>query len=306
MNNFKLTLTTTILLAASSIFGQYNFDFGVKLGASNYLGDIGGKEKTRRGFIMDMKLQETNLTAGLYARYKINNTFGIQGSLNIGKLSGEDQQSENIGRNTRNLRFKNNIIELSVRGEVYIFELNDVGNKGRYWVDMKTYAFAGLTGLHHDPKGRVDGTTDWYKLQPLQTEGVSYSNWGLGIPAGVGLYFTYKRKHRFGMEMAWTTTFTDYLDDISGVYADPADFATPNDPLTSQLANQSALTDADDALLASYDVGEKRGDATHNDTYLFTTLSYGYVLRGKSNFYSQNYGWLSGRKKTVRKVRAKF
>jgi hypothetical protein len=308
MNNFKLTITAFLFVLGTVAYAQYNIDFGVKLGASNYLGDIGGQEKTRRGFVMDMKLKETNLTAGIYGRYKINGTFGVQASLNIGKISGDDAQSSNVGRNTRNLRFKNNVVEFSTRGEVYIFELNDVGGHGRYWVDMKAYGFTGFTAFHHNPKGRLSNGTEWYKLQPLQTEGVAYSQWGFGVPAGLGLYFTYKRKHRFGMEMCWTTTFTDYLDDISSVYADPA---TLGSDLARELANQSALVTDDVALLSNYappsenNMG-KRGDPTHNDTYLFTTLSYGYVLRGKSNFYSQNYGWLSGRKKTVRKVRAKF
>lgn len=294
-------------LLTGSLFAQYNIDFGIKLGASNYLGDIGGKEKTRRNFIWDMKLTQTNLVGGIYGRYKINGTFGVQASLNFGQLSGDDQLSENPGRHYRNLRFKNNILELSLRGEVYIFEMNDVGNHGRYWVDMKTYAFAGLTGFHHNPKGQIYGTSEWHKLQPLQTEGVAYSNWGIGIPAGLGLYFTYKRKHRIGWEMAWTTTFTDYLDDISGFYAD----LSGSSELAQDLANQTALITDDPDILANYappsdnNLG-KRGDPTHNDAYLYTTFSYGYVMRGKSNFYTQNYGWLTGRKKTVRKVRAKF
>lgn len=309
MNNSRnIVLTAAILLLTSIGFGQYNLDFGVKLGGSNYLGDIGGKDQTRRNFILDMKLQETNLVIGGYARYKINGTFGVQGTINFGKVSGDDQLSTNPGRHYRNLRFKNNILEISGRGEVYIFELNDVGNHGRYWVDMKTYAFAGLTAFHHNPKGQIYGTSDWYKLQPLQTEGVAYSTWGFGVPAGVGLYFTYKRKHRIGWEMAWTTTFTDYIDDISGFYADPS---TLSSPLAIELANQTSLITSDQNILASYsppsenNIG-KRGDPTHNDTYLFSTFSYGYLIRGKSNFYTQNYGWLTGRKKTVRKVRAKF
>lgn len=309
MNKTKnIILICFFSLLGSSLMAQYNIDFGVKLGGSNYLGDIGGKEKTRRNFIWDMKLQETNFVGGIYGRYKINGTFGVQASLNYGKVSGDDQLSENPGRHNRNLRFKNNILEISARGEVYIFELNDVGNHGRYWVDMKTYAFAGLTGFHHNPKGQIYGTTDWYKLQPLQTEGVKYSNWGIGIPAGLGLYFTYKRKHRLGWEMAWTTTFTDYLDDISGFYADPNSLVSNT---AVQLANQTALITDDPNILANYappsdNNAGKRGDPTHNDSYLYTTLSYGYVMRGRSNFYTQNYGWLTGRKKTVRKVRAKF
>lgn len=309
MNKTKNILIVFLFsLFAGTAMAQYNIDFGIKLGGSNYLGDIGGKEKTRRNFIWDMKLSQTNLVAGIYGRYKINGTFGIQGSINFGKVSGDDQLSENFGRNHRNLRFKNNILEFSGRGELYIFELNDVGNHGRYWVDMKTYAFAGLTAFHHNPKGQIYGTTDWHKLQPLQTEGVAYSKWGFGIPAGLGLYFTYKRKHRFGWEMAWTTTFTDYLDDISGFYAEPSDLGSQ---LAIDLANQTSLITDDPNILANYAPPSesnfgKRGDPTHNDSYLYTTFSYGYVVRGRTNFYTQNYGWLTGRKKTVRKVRAKF
>ena len=69
MNNTRLVLTTffsLILLLGSS---QYNFDYGIKLGATNYLGDIGGQEKTRRDFIMDMKLSQTRWVVGGYARY---------------------------------------------------------------------------------------------------------------------------------------------------------------------------------------------------------------------------------------------
>src|SRR5690606_12152391 len=127
---------------------------GFKLGVSNYLGDIGGKEKIGRGFIMDMKLNQTRLVAGAYVRYKINNTFGFQGSMNFGKIQGDDQFSENTGRHYRNLRFKNNIFEVSARGEVYFLELNDVGGHGRYWVDFKAYAFTGLTVFYHNPKGQ--------------------------------------------------------------------------------------------------------------------------------------------------------
>jgi hypothetical protein len=302
MKSLKISLLALSLCALVSTKAQYNWDFGGKLGAANYLGEIGGKEDIRRNFIMDMKLRATRPVISAYARYKLNGYFAFSGSITLGQITGDDQFSENIGRNTRNLRFKNNLFEVSTRTELYIYEMNDVGGSGRYWVDMKIYGFTGLSVFRSNPKGRIDGQSEWYELQPLQTEGVQYSKWGLGIPAGAGVFFTYKRKHRMGFEMNWTTTFTDYLDDISTVYADPSGMSS----LGAQLANQSALTDADPVLLQSFQAGQKRGDPTHNDSYLFATLSYGYVLRGKSNFYKQNYGWSSGKKYQARKVRAKF
>ncbi|MFT7156204.1 MAG: hypothetical protein ACI8Q1_001209 [Parvicella sp.] len=305
MNTIKILLISLILSISSSVISQYNFDFGVKLGMANYLGDIGGKEQTARRFIWDMKLNQTNFAAGAYARYKFNGLYGLNVSINYGKLSGDDIDSENRARNARNLRFKNNVFNLSIENELYLFELNDVGGSGRYWVDMKAYVFGGLSVFIHNPKGQIDGDSEWYELQPLQTEGIAYKKAGLGIPAGVGLYFTYKRQHRFGWNISWTTTFTDYIDDISTVYADPA---TLQSDLAAQLANQSELSsEADDEVfLQNFITGEKRGDQEYNDSFMFTTFSYGYLIRGSPSFYKQNYGFLKGKKKSVRKVRAKF
>jgi hypothetical protein len=50
----------------------------------------------------------------------------------------------------------------------------------------------------------------------------------------------------------------------------------------------------------------KRGDPTHNDSYLTLTLTYSYVLKGQSNFYRQRYSWIRGKKRVGRKSRAKF
>jgi len=297
MNNTRLVLTTffsLILLLGSS---QYNFDYGIKLGATNYLGDIGGQEKTRRDFIMDMKLSQTRWVVGGYARYKFTPSIAGNLSVNYGKIQGDDALSSNKGRNTRNLRFKNNILEISAKAEYYIFEANDIGGKGRYLLDLKTFAHLGITGFNHNPKGSFDGSS-WTPLQPLQTEGVNYSKWQIGVPAGVGLFFTYKNKHRIGWDITWTITFTDYLDDISTVFY--------QGPLDGNIGNQSGLTNADEQLLTNFDVGQKRGDPMHKDNYMFTTFSYGYLIRGKNSFYRSSYNFKRAKKDKERKVRAKF
>jgi len=297
MKSIRLALTTIFSFCILLGSAQYNLDFGIKLGGTNYLGEIGGKEKTRRNFIMDMKISQTSWVFGGYARYKFSKSIAANVSVNYGRIQGDDNKSTNLGRSTRNLRFRNNILDITARGEYYFFEANDVGGKGRYWLDLKAFAHLGVTGFRHNPKGSFDGFS-WTPLQPLQTEGVKYSKWGLGIPGGLGVYFTYKRKHRIGWDVTWTTTFTDYLDDISTVFAQG-----PND---GSIGNQSGLISTDENLLGSFDIGEKRGDPTHNDTYMFTTLSYGYLIRGSNSFYRQSYGWLSGKKSKSRKVRAKF
>ena len=287
MNNTRLVLTTffsIIVLLGSS---QYNFDYGIKLGATNYLGD----------FVMDMKLSQTSWVAGGYARYKFSPSIAGNLSVNYGIIKGDDALSTNIARNARNLRFKNNILEISARAEYYLFKANDIGGKGRYWVSLKTFSHFGVSAFNHNPKGSFDSST-WTPLQPLETEGVYYSKWQVGFPVGAGLFFTYKKKHRIGWDFTWTITFTDYLDDISTEFK--------QGPFDGNIGNQSGSSNAEQGVLGSFDVGQKRGDPTNNDTYMFTTLSYGYVLRGSNNFYRSSYGWVGKKRGRSRKVRAKF
>jgi hypothetical protein len=47
----KNIFVIVILIVTMSVKAQWLWDFGATIGASNYLGDIGGKEKTRRDFV---------------------------------------------------------------------------------------------------------------------------------------------------------------------------------------------------------------------------------------------------------------
>lgn len=283
---------------------RYAFDYGFGLGAANYLGEMGGKEKTRRDFIADMKLSETRWAINGFARYKFNNYFAGHVGLTYLRIEGDDKLSTNRGRRGRNLSFRNDMLEMALRGDVYIYGSNDVGRRGTYRLDFKSYAFFGIAGLLHGPKTIYN--SEWVKLRPLMTENVKYSKVTFAIPMGLGFYFTKKRKYRFGFEMGWRVSFTDYLDDVSTVYQD---FSGSGNQMLIDLSNRRPELDADDSTVptnANYQPGDKRGDASHNDTYFYTLVTYSYVLRGRNTFYTQNYNWLFGKKGKHRLVRVKF
>src|SRR5882672_10123321 len=103
----KITLLLAFTISASAAFSQYKWDFGGMVGAANYLGEIGGKEKTRRNFILDLKLSQTRSALGGFARYKLNPDIYIKGSLSWLRISGADALSTNPGRVGRNLSFRN-------------------------------------------------------------------------------------------------------------------------------------------------------------------------------------------------------
>jgi hypothetical protein len=286
-------LASTLISTVS--YGQYKVDVGAILGGANYLGEIGGKAKDRRGFILDLQLPKSRTAFGGFVRYKINPSFSARLNVTWGRVSGADNLSENPGRVGRNLSFRNDIIEAALLGEYNFFAQNDIGPGLRH-IDFKTYVFAGFGMFKHNPMAQLDGK--WIALQPLSTEGQGilpgtnkYKLIEMCIPAGVGLHYTLNRKYRIGFEIGYRTIFTDYIDDISTNYVDPAMLGSEEAMI---LSNRRGETDSELAAApATYDPGSKRGDPTHDDAYFFTTFTVSYVLKGKTTFFKSKFDYLT-------------
>lgn len=302
----KKLLPVIFIFLTSLSFGQYLTDYGFSVGASNYLGDIGGGEGTRRDFVMDMKFNATRWNLGGFYRYRISPKFGIKGTLNYIRLAGDDANTLNPPRKARNLNFKNDMFELAAIGELYIYKVNDVGGTGRYTSDFNLYLFGGAGLFYSNPKGQT-ANGDWVALQPLQTEGVAYSKFNFTIPAGVGFYYTINRKYRLGMEISWRTTFTDYIDDVSDRFVNNYD-GISNKTNQAQINNVNQdLPDEEKLKLTNFIAGSKRGDPTHDDSYLTATVNFSWAIRSKSKYYRSRHGWVLGKKGPKRrKSRAKF
>lgn len=291
---------------------QYDWDIGGHLGGANYLGEFGGKEKTRQDFVWDMKLGQTRWALGAFARRKLNRSFSVNVGLMYFRLQGGDHLSTNPARVGRNLSFRNDMWELYARPEFTLFQDNDLGGRGRYRTDFRLFAYVGAAVYMSNPKGQINHTGEFYKLREMNTELADYSNLGFAIPAGMGFHFTFKRRHRVGWDFGWRTTFSDYVDDASTVYAEPDQLPGGANGLAAELAHQTEYvygpngTTPNPVENVQYGPGMKRGDPTHNDSYLTMTFTYSYVLRGQSNFYRQRYSWMRGKKRIGRKSRAKF
>ena len=300
----KIYILSLLILFSYSLKSQWLWDFGVTAGAANYLGDIGGKEKTRRDFVADVKLAKTRWNYGLFARYKWRPKVSLKLALDGIRLEGDDKLSSNPGRRARNFNFRNDIYDLGLTAEYFFYENNDLGNTYRYRNGFRAYVFGGVGAFYSNPKTLYKG--EWVPLQPLATEGVQYRKIIMNIPMGVGFYFTFNKKHRIGFEMNYRKTFTDYLDDISGNYpADPGDPYTEGLILRTTELDAQAISDSKGAT-QSHTWGAKRGDSKHKDSYVSASLMYSYVLRGKSSFYrTRNSGFFS-KKRKMRKIRAKF
>jgi hypothetical protein len=117
--------------------------------------------------------------------------------------------------------------------------------------------------MRFNPKGFYNG--EWHELQPLRTEGQGlkggpepYKKYTLTIPVGIGFRVGISRMWRLGIEATYVKTFSDYIDDVSGVYYDPSKLQSGLAAHFSNPANQN---------LEWFKPGDQRGDPTHKDAY---------------------------------------
>lgn len=307
----KLLLVISIVLGSLSLNAQYIWDFGAKLGAANYLGDIGGGEGPARDFIYDLKIEATRISGGAYGRYFMGNSVAASVHITQAMISGDDQNSPNPERYSRNLSFRNGLVELTPRLEWHIIRIHDVGRTFRYRLNFNFFLYGGAGVVWSNPKAKLND--EWVALQPLQTEGNQYSRFQFTAPVGVGAHFRFNKRHVIGAEFGWRWTMTDYLDDISGFYKNPDNF---EDPIARTLADRSVEMDPNDPLFigskfygegskANPAVPAKRGNPDNNDSYFVAGFTYGYALRGKTSFSRAKYNFIKG-KPRKRRSKAKF
>ena len=251
--------------------------------------------------------KQFNLTqpaAGVFYRFTPNYRYAFRGGINWGKIMGDDSQSDDADQLQRNLNFKSQIIEFNAIAEFNFLEYRISNDKYKF----TTFLFLGIDVFTHKPLANMGNY--WIELQPQKTEGQSkgYKLTQVAIPFGIGAKMNVSKKVGIGLEWGPRKTFTDYLDDVSGDYpSDPSESGDPSLSLrTGELGPPSSAEQRN--VFVSHDWGMKRGDKTHKDGYMTMSLSYSYVLRGKSSFYRGRYGHFFGkhRRGKVRKIRAKF
>lgn len=284
----KKSLLVLGLITGFTASAQFNFDIGFSVGASNYLGDIGGNIMTRRDFVADMKLVQTKPTVGMFARYKLGPWFSVKSTLAWARIAGDDKLTANPARNARNLNFRNDIIELAGILQFNFYEVNDLGRSFRYQDNFVAYFGLGAGVIYHNPKAYYNG--GYVALRPLRTENYDYTRLTAVVPVTGGFTFTFDKQFKVGFDISWRTTFTDYLDDVSTVYADPSMLPSQ---MAIDLANRTDELDyIDPAFAENFTPGSKRGDASHNDSYLTSTVEVSWAFRQRSDWEKAKYPWL--------------
>lgn len=283
-----VSLLALFVLPLRSAAQNYRFEVGAMAGASNYLGDIGGKYLDGKAFVSDIKLKQTGLSGGLFARYAVTPRINLNFGLKYGRIKGDDSLTTNPGRNHRNLSFRNDVKDFSFTAEYEVYEAYNVGGNTKYRVDYTLYAIGGFGVFMHNPMTEYKGA--WVELQPLKTEGVSYSLIGFGPVLGFGMDFTVDRNYKIGFKLTTQFTNTDYLDDISTTYKPYSSFPTDaNGQLGYELSDRRSEVDPRYIEDPTYPQPGPRGNPENNDNLVYASLNFSYVFKGKGEKYRREF-----------------
>lgn len=266
----------------------YRYELIGSLGATNFLGDLGGANQIGTNGLRDLEVSLTRPAVGIGIRFKVQKYISVKGDLYWGILRGDDKLTKEYFRNRRNANFKSNIFELSIQAEANFLKeqkghvYNIKGVRGMKHKDRQLYLFGGFGGVYFNPKGKyING--QWITLQPLHTEGKNYSRITALVSVGGGARFAINRYWGVGLELGMRKTFSDYIDDVSTYYPDPAIFN--GDPKATYFANPSDPSRPDVCIPCT---GEQRGDQKDKDAYMFGLVTVGYKVmykkRSRSKF----------------------
>lgn len=266
------------------------YEAGITIGPSNFLGDLGGNNGRGTTFLKDNNFPMTKFMFGAYLTYGPSEWLGFRLALSRGTLEGDDAIIRGKGgleeaRKIRNSNFQSKITEALIMAEIYPtvfleYEPSDILHK------LRPYGMIGIGMFHFNPQGTDPITGNWVNLQPLHTEGQGFPDYPdrkeykltqMNLPMGFGAKYFLSKSVNISVEILHRKTYTDYIDDVSTSYIDPALFyqymPAQQAQLAQRMANKSGLNGG-----TPYTPGAKRGTASNNDAYYSINFKLGIRL----------------------------
>jgi hypothetical protein len=280
----KRNLFFILLVFYSQVQAQH--EAGISLGSTLFSGDINSR----------FAFKETKPALGLLYKFHYLKYMALKASFIYGGLKGSDAQDESynareITRKIRNLSFKSHIWEVALSNEFYFINKE----KGKKW---SPYILGGMGLVHFNPTAELNGKT--YHLRDYHTEGQGlpgykkeYRLTALTGILGFGTRYQINPGFFMGIELGYRFTNTDYMDDVSGNYADPTDLYNNFGITSVKLSDRSYEGQANypfpgpdiyyDAQGNPHVVGygaatDQRGSNHHNDRYMIINMTLSFCL----------------------------
>ncbi|MBL0145894.1 MAG: hypothetical protein IPP48_09140 [Chitinophagaceae bacterium] len=272
------------------------YELGASFGFMNCLTDLGGRKGIGKKFIKDLNMGKTTVAGSAYLNATFKYKFGLRAEATFGQIKADDKVLEKVkastfGRYERNLSFRSKITEFSLIAEAHPFFIfwsfdDEFDREPPRW---SPYLLGGVGFFSFKPQAQLNNK--WVDLQPLSTEGQGFLEYPdrkpyklnqMNIPLGLGIKYELTNKLNVRGEFIYRKLNTDYLDDVSTQYIDPALYA--NYFTGSKLTNALLLNDRQYELTPTHVTlpEDQRGNPKNNDAYFTFNLKIGYVFGRES------------------------
>lgn len=209
----------------------------------------------------------SGISAGAFVKYNFNPYLSAKLGYTFGNINAADSLSSNQQFRDRNLSFSTNLHEASLTGEFNFLDYVPSVSKNVF----TPFVFAGVAMVNYKPTTAYAG--DRYDLRSVMTEGqgTPYSKMAVAIPYGAGIKYNFSGRLNLIADIGYRHVRTDFLDDVSGKYPDPASLTNP---LSQALSDRSG--ERTGIYLGT--PATQRGDNRRFDTYFFVGLSLSYTF----------------------------
>lgn len=204
-----LILLFVFILSFSNSSIAQNFQVGLNIGSTVYLGDMDTPN------YMD-KTKDLNPAYGFFFRQPINGHFSVKLNFIRGEMSAADSLSTLDWQKLRNLSFRTPYSELGAFIEYDLFDIST--DRSTIW--WTPYFTVGLGYFHFNPTTVLNGEV--IDLQPIGTEGQGlegypekYSTNIMSLPIGGGIKVRLTKSISIQAQLINRITFNDYIDDVS-------------------------------------------------------------------------------------------
>lgn len=295
MKKFAAIVSLLMLLDAECILAQYYvsanntpegawvWEAGIHVAAANCLTDIGGNNGSGKKFLSDCNWNQTHPGFGIDVNALYQSWISIGFQTNFLRISGDDallsdRKGEAQNRFRRNLRFRTQLVECTIRGDCFLWTLLHRDDDPAVY---SPFVSIGIGGFYYNPQANPDNT--WVDLRPLHTEGqgfaaypdrAPYGKWSWCVPVGLGFRYDAGKAITAKFDLLYRFTGTDYLDDVSTAYIDPKWFDTYLAPAEAKRARELA----DRSIALSNTEGAIRGNPANRDSYFSVQLGIALVF----------------------------
>lgn len=249
----KKGIITLVFVCFGMIATAQKSEIGGMVGTSFYMGDLNPSTL----------FPSFQPCGGIIYRYNFNPRWALKTNILFAEVEASDQLTND--NYARNLSFKSPITEISAQIELNFFNLYNIPSRNHF----SPYIYIGIDVFSFNPKAELNGV--YYDLQSLGTEGQGiiedfqpYNLVSLAIPFGMGIKYNAGKYVSLGIEWGMRYTFTDYLDDVGGVYFDNETLQIQKGNVVAQLADRSDII---------HTAGTQRGNETTKDWYSFAVFT---------------------------------